>query len=219
MDLEPVLERPARGVRTRPERGVDRRRAAVGPGQLGRLGRPVGPAPGDQHQGGHGERRLDPHLARMRPNAEPEKGPTTEALLEVWQIQDSNLGRHKPAAFTVRSHWPLGQSAAAPAPPFGGAWGGRNSSKAGPETRNRQEGSQMADSSFDIVSKIDRQEVDNALGQTARRGRHAVRLQGHRSDHRVAGRARDRDQRLGRRPRQRRARRLQGQADQTPDRA
>ena len=26
----------------------------------------------------------------------------------------------------------------------------------------------MADSSFDIVSKIDRQEVDNALGQTAR---------------------------------------------------
>src|ERR1044072_9496795 len=28
----------------------------------------------------------------------------------------------------------------------------------------------MADSSFDIVSKIDRQEVDNALGQTAREG-------------------------------------------------
>ena len=26
----------------------------------------------------------------------------------------------------------------------------------------------MADSSFDIVSKLDRQEVDNALGQTAR---------------------------------------------------
>ena len=26
----------------------------------------------------------------------------------------------------------------------------------------------MADSSFDIVSKIDRQEVDNALGQAAR---------------------------------------------------
>ena len=26
----------------------------------------------------------------------------------------------------------------------------------------------MADSSFDIVSKFDRQEVDNALGQTAR---------------------------------------------------
>ena len=26
----------------------------------------------------------------------------------------------------------------------------------------------MADSSFDIVSKIDRQEVDNALSQTAR---------------------------------------------------
>ena len=26
----------------------------------------------------------------------------------------------------------------------------------------------MADSSFDVVSKIDRQEVDNALGQAAR---------------------------------------------------
>jgi uncharacterized protein YajQ (UPF0234 family) len=30
------------------------------------------------------------------------------------------------------------------------------------------EETQMADSSFDIVSKLDRQEVDNALGQTAR---------------------------------------------------
>jgi cyclic-di-GMP-binding protein len=30
------------------------------------------------------------------------------------------------------------------------------------------QGAEMADSSFDIVSKIDRQEVDNALGQTAR---------------------------------------------------
>ena len=38
----------------------------------------------------------------------------------------------------------------------------------------------MADSSFDIVSKIDRQEVDNALGQAAARDRHALRLQGHR---------------------------------------
>ncbi|HEY2879552.1 MAG TPA: YajQ family cyclic di-GMP-binding protein [Nocardioides sp.] len=54
------------------------------------------------------------------------------------------------------------------APAVGGASGGRKNSKAAPETRIRQEGSQMADSSFDIVSKIDRQEVDNALGQTAR---------------------------------------------------
>jgi hypothetical protein len=54
------------------------------------------------------------------------------------------------------------------APPFGGASGGRKNSKAAPQTRNRQEDSHMADSSFDIVSKIDRQEVDNALGQTAR---------------------------------------------------
>jgi uncharacterized protein YajQ (UPF0234 family) len=35
-----------------------------------------------------------------------------------------------------------------------------------PETADR--GDIVADSSFDIVSKIDRQEVDNALGQTAR---------------------------------------------------
>jgi cyclic-di-GMP-binding protein len=46
--------------------------------------------------------------------------------------------------------------------------GGRKNSKAAAETRIRQEDTQMADSSFDIVSKIDRQEVDNALGQTAR---------------------------------------------------
>jgi uncharacterized protein YajQ (UPF0234 family) len=46
--------------------------------------------------------------------------------------------------------------------------GGRKNSKAAAQTRILQEGSHMADSSFDIVSKIDRQEVDNALGQTAR---------------------------------------------------
>jgi cyclic-di-GMP-binding protein len=86
----------------------------------------------------------------------------------VWQIQDSNLGRHKP---TDLQSVPIGRSGNLPAPgtpPFGGAWGGRKNSKAAPQTRNRQEGSQMADSSFDIVSKIDRQEVDNALGQAAR---------------------------------------------------
>ena len=38
----------------------------------------------------------------------------------------------------------------------------------------------MADSSFDIVSKIDRQEVDNALSQAAREIATALRLQGHR---------------------------------------
>ena len=83
-----------------------------------------------------------------------------------------------------------------------------------PETRNRQEAATMADSSFDIVSKIDRQEVDNALGQTAReiatrfdfkgtgatiewQGEHAIEISA-----------------IGRRPRQRRPRRVQGQADQ-----
>ena len=37
-----------------------------------------------------------------------------------------------------------------------------------PDPEGPAEGTDMADSSFDIVSKIDRQEVDNALGQTAR---------------------------------------------------
>ena len=72
----------------------------------------------------------------------------------------------------------------------------------------------MADSSFDIVSKIDRQEVDNALGPDRPRDRHPVRLQGHRGHHRVEGRPGDRDQRVGRRPRERRPRRVQGQAGQ-----
>jgi len=70
----------------------------------------------------------------------------------------------------------------------------------------------MADSSFDIVSKIDRQEVDNALGQTAReiatrfdfkgtgatiewQGEHAIEISASADD---------------------RARRVQGQAHQAP---
>ena len=48
----------------------------------------------------------------------------------------------------------------------------------------------MADSSFDIVSKIDRQEVDNALSQAAREITPALRLQGHRRHDRVVRRAR-----------------------------
>ncbi len=39
----------------------------------------------------------------------------------------------------------------------------------------------MADSSFDIVSKIDRQEVDNALSRPPG-DRPAIRLQGHRAE-------------------------------------
>ena len=57
----------------------------------------------------------------------------------------------------------------------------------------------MADSSFDIVSKIDRQEVDNALNQAAREIAAALRLQGHRRrDQVVRGRG-DRDHRERRR--------------------
>ena len=58
----------------------------------------------------------------------------------------------------------------------------------------------MADSSFDIVSKIDRQEVDNALGQAAREIATRFDFKGTGATHRVAGRARHRDHRVGRRP-------------------
>ena len=47
----------------------------------------------------------------------------------------------------------------------------------------------MADSSFDVVSKVDRQEVDNALNQAAQGAVHAVRLPRHRA-RRSRGRAR-----------------------------
>ena len=72
----------------------------------------------------------------------------------------------------------------------------------------------MADSSFDIVSKIDRQEVDNALGQTAREIATRFDFKGTGATIEWAGRARHRDLGLRGRPGQRRARRLQGQAGQ-----
>jgi uncharacterized protein YajQ (UPF0234 family) len=86
-----------------------------------------------------------------------------------WQIQDSNLGRF-PDGFTVRSHWPLGQSARVrtghpvalredipgpAAPPIRLVQGSGGASI-------------VADPSFDVVSKVDRQEVDNALNQTGK---------------------------------------------------
>ena len=72
----------------------------------------------------------------------------------------------------------------------------------------------MADSSFDIVSKLDRQEVDNALGQTAREIATRFDFKGDGRLHRVAGREGDRDLRVGRRPRDGRPRRVQAEADQ-----
>ena len=72
----------------------------------------------------------------------------------------------------------------------------------------------MADSSFDIVSKIDRQEVDNALGQTAREIATRFDFKGTGATIEWQGDHGDRDQRVGRRPGERRTRRLPGQADQ-----
>ena len=45
----------------------------------------------------------------------------------------------------------------------------------------------MADSSFDIVSKVDRQEVDNALNQAAKETGYPLRLPRHRHQDRVEG--------------------------------
>jgi uncharacterized protein YajQ (UPF0234 family) len=89
-----------------------------------------------------------------------------------WQVQDSNLRRHTP---TDLQSAPIGRSGNLP-----GAsrrrLAGRQQGETIAQARRREEnassttagGEVMADSSFDIVSKIDRQEVDNALGQTAR---------------------------------------------------
>ena len=59
----------------------------------------------------------------------------------------------------------------------------------------------MADSSFDIVSKIDRQEVDNALGQTAREIATRFDFKGTGATIEWQGDAGDRDHRERRRPR------------------
>ena len=46
----------------------------------------------------------------------------------------------------------------------------------------------MADASFDVVSKVDRQEVDNALNQAAKGGRPTLRLSRDQREHRVVRR-------------------------------
>lgn len=79
-----------------------------------------------------------------------------------WQIQDSNLCSLRDG-FTIRSLWPLGQSAIAL--PEGN--GRKNTTNLPPPHKRAVQGRcsvpSMADSSFDVVSKVDRQEVDNAL--------------------------------------------------------
>src|SRR6478735_8016725 len=107
----------------------------------------------------------------VSPSALQPAFPLVRAVLAGWQVKDSNLRRNTPADLQSA---PIGRSGnlPSPTPAFGGWSAGRNNSKAGPEVRIRQRPTRraphMADSSFDIVSKLDRQEVDNALGQAAR---------------------------------------------------
>src|SRR5947208_2565707 len=92
-----------------------------------------------------------------------------------WQIKDSNLGSFRDG-FTVRSHWPLGQPASW-VPPHRGATaqvriavhdpGGANGYRRHAEAFEYGR-SDVADPSFDIVSKVDRQELDNAVNQAAK---------------------------------------------------
>src|SRR3954452_25250323 len=69
--------------------------------------------------------------------------------------------------FTVRSHWPLGQPAGCCMPVRVNS-AAEDSAAPGAGINQHRRYAGMADSSFDIVSKIDRQEVDNALSQAAR---------------------------------------------------
>src|SRR5690349_24084862 len=94
------------------------------------------------------------------PDREPVGGRRTEA----WRVKDSNLRR---LSRRIYSPLPLATRATRRA--------------VVPEQRTRtvdgvpddpappqQEERTMADSSFDVVSKVDRQEVDNALNQTGK---------------------------------------------------
>ena len=88
-------------------------------------------------------------------------------LCTGWQVKDSNLRSFRDG-FTVRSHWPLGQ-------PAWCAWKDskqRTMPNRQPHPRHRPGRTRtMADSSFDIVSKFDKQEVANALNSAAQGGR------------------------------------------------
>ena len=75
----------------------------------------------------------------------------------------------------------------------------------------------MADSSFDVVSKVDRQEVDNALNQAAKELGQRFDFRGTNASHRVVRRARRHDQGRHRGAGEGGARGLQGQAGQAID--
>ena len=93
----------------------------------------------------------------------------------LWRVKDSNLRSFRDG-FTVRSHWPLGQPASW-VPPHRGATaqvriavphpGGANGYRGTPKPFEYRR-SDVADPSFDIVSKVDRQELDNAVHQAAK---------------------------------------------------
>ena len=72
----------------------------------------------------------------------------------------------------------------------------------------------MADPSFDVVSKVDRQEADNALNQAAKELPAALRLPGHGRVDRLGRRERHHHHRVDRGTMQGRDRGLQGEADQ-----
>ena len=77
-----------------------------------------------------------------------------------WQVQDSNLCRRKP---TDLQSAPIGRSGNLPPSRV------QRAGRQGTNGYHRREGTdRVADSSFDIVSKVDRQEVDNALNQAAK---------------------------------------------------
>ena len=75
----------------------------------------------------------------------------------------------------------------------------------------------MADPSFDVVSKIDRQEVDNALNQAAKEVAQRFDFRGTNAIDRVVRRTRRHDQGRHRGACQGRARGVQGEADQALD--
>src|SRR4051794_9271463 len=91
-----------------------------------------------------------------------------------WRVKDSNLRSFRDG-FTVRSHWPLGQPAVPRRTVARSA--SKDSGTVSPackrvpsarRTNPTHRRGNVADPSFDIVSKVDRQELDNALNQAAK---------------------------------------------------
>ena len=93
----------------------------------------------------------------------------------VVAMKDSNLRSFRDG-FTVRSHWPLGQPARFAIRRLPGyryplrrtACVVGYAQETPQVIADRTKGTPVADSSFDIVSKVDRQEADNALNQASK---------------------------------------------------